>query len=432
MKTRNKITMVYATFVLVLAIVFYTNAPEMKSNKTTWNSKKIEAVRKLSSSDDAGVDEAAQLEAKITHINEEFARLSKEFAPFSKEEKELQEMSIKDLKELRDQVKEKLPQEQVDAFRIAYEEVIQMEGVDKSKLPSQEDFEILDIYKYNQGIDKLISDKAIAIAERAEIAEAEKAKKEEEERLAAEKAKKEEEERLAAEKAKKEEEERLAAEKKKEEEEREAEEEEKSLAKRLDKLEKENKKLKKELDDEKCDSYSTLSDLHDIIGKKLEDKYGVVQEVERQSSPMDYMAFFMMQMFSRSMMAGSNPMSGFSYSPFATELQTIQRMRTIGFKAPSIFDYQDQVFSLPGINSFPNVSTDMDLSRSMHGLNGRQQAAGGPIIINNNNNYGGGMDFAGRNPSQYGGEGHDMPQMIPQWNRGDGTAKMFTQRPDKA
>ena len=69
----------------------------------------------------------------------------------------------------------------------------------------------------------------------------------------------------------------------------------------LQALEKENARLKKDLNSEQCENYETLSSLRDLINDKLEDKYGVLAEVEQQYAPKDYMQYMMAQMLTQSM-----------------------------------------------------------------------------------------------------------------------------------
>lgn len=384
MKSQNVIKMAYATFILVLAVVFFTNAPKMKSTKTTWNNS-FDPVRSLTSdTDDADSSEADQLAAKVKDLSDNVGKIQKAFADVQKNEDDLKKMKIKELQSLVKDLKEDFDLEEITALFKSFDELKGNEKVDQDKLPKQEDMDAIKVAEYIEKVEELISDKAIEIAKDVEKKEEEKEKEKEE-----------------------------------------------TVEERLTRLEKENKKLKKSLHAERCDNYETLSDLHSFLGRELKDKYGVIQEVQRESSPMDYMGFFMAQMFQRSMMTNSNPFA-LSYSPFSVELETIQRMRGFGFRAPSIFDYSDQIFSLPGISSFPNVSTDMDLSRSMRGLSGLGQ---NPLTINNNNYNFYGQDFANRMPSQATDFGatrgsmlQDMPQMIPQWNRGDGNVSIFSQR----
>lgn len=227
---------------------------------------------------------------------------------------------------------------------------------------------------------------------------------------------------------------------------------------RSDLLAEENRELKKELKAEKCDSYNTLADLYDIIGAKLKDKESVLASIERENSPVDYMSFYMQKMFERQMMV--NPMAnmfGMNASPFSRELLSIQYAKTMGFiSPPSIFDYSDQVFNLPSFN-FPNVNSDRQLSNRLgygNGFNGGGslgfEGDGNTVV---NNYYYGNNEF--RSPSQFGVPGLDqrsmgpagnplnlggergsllqnMPQMIPQWNRGNGNVEIFSQRPESA
>lgn len=357
MKSHKMISMAYATFVLLLAVAFFKNAPVMKT--VSW--KHQENVRGLSSPEKS---EEELLAEKVAGLSEDVAKL-KEDIESAKKDKEPKKMKIKELKDFIADLEKKFPQEEIDALFSTHDELMKNEKVDKDKMPSADDMKAIKVGVYVDELKDILVDKATEVA-----ASLEEDAKEKDER---------------------------------------------TMEERLADLEKENAQLKEDLNSEQCENYDTLSSLRDLLNDKLADKYGVLAEVEQQYAPTDYMQFMMSQMFSRSMAFDPmRSMFGLNYSPFSFELQSIQLMQRLGFRAPSIFDYSDQVFRLPGIESFANISNDMDLSRSL-GQNSRfgfgNQA---PIIINNNNSV-----PAYQQPSE--------PQLFPEWNRGDGNVQIFAQ-----
>jgi hypothetical protein len=355
MKSHKMLSMAYASLVLMLAVVFFKNAPEMKT--VSWNHQ--ESVRGLSSPEKS---EAELLAEKVTGLGEEVAKLKKDIEE-AKKDKEPKKMKIKDLRAFIADLEKKFPQEQIDSLFKTYDELNKNEKVDKDKMPTEEDMTSIKVGVYVDELKDLLLDKATDVAAALEEDAKEKDTRTMEEKLAD--------------------------------------------------LEKENASLKADLEAEECDSYETLTNLRDMLNEKLEDKYGVLAEVEAQHSPMDYMQFAMMQMFSQSM--SFNPaasMFGLNYSPFSYELQTIQTMQRFGFKAPSIFDYSDQVFRLPGLDSFSNISNGRQFARDLADNSRFGFGNQAPIIINNNNSV----------PAY---QQQREPQLFPEWNRGDGNTQIF-------